>query len=90
VGKDKPSSTPSSFKAFADGSRIRVILPAPSDLNLTIYGMSGRKVKEINYKDLPAGSYEFELNFLPKGVYIARVKVGKNFATVKVIRGGER
>jgi hypothetical protein len=90
VGKDKPSSTPSSFKAFADGSRIRVILPAPSDINLTIYGMSGRKVKEITYKDLPAGSYEFELNFLPKGVYIARVKVGKNFTTVKVIRGGER
>ena len=90
VGKDKPSSSPSSFKAFADGSRIRVVLPARSDLNVIIYGMSGRKIKEFNYKDLPAGFYEFELRGLTRGVYIARVKTGKNFATLKVIKGDER
>ncbi len=90
VGKEEPSFTPSYFKAFVDGDRIKIVLPVSSDITLTIYGMSGRKVKELKYMNLPAGLYEFELPDLPRGVYITRVKAGRNFATLKVIKGGVR
>ncbi|MEO0222730.1 MAG: T9SS type A sorting domain-containing protein [candidate division WOR-3 bacterium] len=90
VGKDKPYSSPSTFKAFSEVGRVRVLIPYKSNLNIIIYGLSGRKVKEITLKDLPAGGYEFSLKDLPKGVYMVKVFAGNNKAVVKVINGGGR
>ncbi len=90
AGKDKPYTTPTTFKAFAEMGRVRVVIPYKSNLNIIIYGLSGRKVKEIRLKDLPAGGYEFNLRDLPKGVYMVKVSAGSNKVVVKVINGGMR
>ncbi len=87
VGKDKPSSSPAVFKAYAEIGRIRVIVPYETDIHLIIYGLSGRKVKEYSLKKVPAGGYEFKVSNLPKGVYMVKVKTAKHSAVLKVIGG---
>lgn len=87
VGNDKPSSSPAVFKAYAEIGRIRVIVPYETDIHLTIYGLSGRKIKEYSLKRVPAGGYEFDVSDLPKGVYMVKVKTAKHSATLKVIGG---
>ncbi len=87
VGKDKPSSSPAVFKAYAEIGRIRVIVPYETDIHLIIYGLSGRKVKEYSLKKVPAGGYEFNVSNLPKGVYMVKVKTAKHSAVLKVIGG---
>lgn len=90
TGKDRPYTKPSVFKAFAEIGKVKVIIPYRSDINLIIYGLTGRKIKEIKLKDLPAGGYEFALNNLPRGVYMVKVSAAGNNAVVKVINGGIR
>ncbi|MEO0211072.1 MAG: T9SS type A sorting domain-containing protein [candidate division WOR-3 bacterium] len=53
--------------------RIILILPDPCPVDLSIYDLAGRKVKELYKGQLPAGTHEFELTGLEPGVYVARL-----------------
>ncbi|MEO0181760.1 MAG: hypothetical protein ABIM74_09730 [candidate division WOR-3 bacterium] len=45
----------------------------PCPVDLSIYDLPGRKVKQLYQGQLPAGTHEFELTGLEPGVYVARL-----------------
>ncbi len=90
VGDRKPSTKPSVFSVLPELGRVKISIPYDSYLNLIIYGLSGRKVKEYRFDKLPGGRYEFSIGDLPRGVYVVKVRTSKHSSIVKVINGGER
>jgi len=66
---------------------IRFQLPVASNLNLTVYDVSGRVVAELVNSNYDAGIHEitFDGSGLPSGVYIYRLTAGEYTASGKMV-----
>ncbi|MEO0203074.1 MAG: T9SS type A sorting domain-containing protein, partial [candidate division WOR-3 bacterium] len=75
---------PKKFDITYKNGLITFALPKQAQVNLEVYSVSGRSV--INIKsDYNAGYVKFDLNKLPKGVYIIRASVDKLSKQFKAI-----
>jgi len=91
--------SPSSFQLFHNypnpfnpTTAISYDLPAQSEVNLTIYDVTGREVRTLQSKELPSGRYEVQWNGVDEsgnpvntGVYFARLKAGSFSKTIKML-----
>jgi len=57
-------------------------LPEDTEVTLTVYDLSGRKITTLVNETLPAGAYERTVSGLAPGVYVYRLEAGE-FAAVK-------
>jgi hypothetical protein len=63
-----------------------LFLPAPSQVSLALYDISGRQLEVLDHAVHPSGRYEFKkLLDLPSGVYFLRLEAGKADLTRKVV-----
>lgn len=79
--EEKPrhySLKPNYPNPFNPVTQIRFTLPVMQKVTLTIYDITGRKVKTLVNAVLPAGSYQetFDGNHLASGVYLYQLKTG--------------
>lgn len=72
---------------FQTTTTIAFQLKQSTDINLTVYDMAGRKIKQLAGGSFNAGSHEivWENNNQPPGVYLAKLIHGNNIQTVKMI-----
>ncbi|UCE27512.1 MAG: T9SS type A sorting domain-containing protein [Candidatus Coatesbacteria bacterium] len=60
-------------------------LPEGADVTLTIYDLSGRKVKTLVDETLPAGAYEQQVSEFAPGVYVYKLSAGSFAAAKKMV-----
>ena len=87
---DQPSATirPHLFGFFGLkilGKNLFVELSKSGSVSLDVYSISGANIVSLMNGNQSAGSYEFNLGNLQKGVYIVRLKQGSEFKVQKVI-----
>jgi hypothetical protein len=56
-------------------------------INIDLYTMDGKRIRELARKEVNPGLFEmeFDVSNLPAGIYIVRVQTGNNSATQKLI-----
>ncbi len=81
--KEEKALRPPSMVAMP--GRIILSLPDPCPIDLSVYDLAGRKVKELYKGQLPAGTHEFELSGLEPGVYVARLSYDGVITTKAVV-----
>lgn len=71
---------------FNPSTRIKYSIPKSAEVQLQVYNMLGRKVATLVDGTKPAGSYQVNFNAknLASGVYIYRLKTGKQIMTRKM------
>ncbi|NQU06269.1 MAG: T9SS type A sorting domain-containing protein, partial [Calditrichaeota bacterium] len=78
---------PNPFNSFL---RMKYSLAAPSDVTITVFNLSGRKVAEINRDSEVAGEHEFifKATDQPAGIYILHLKTadGVTFKKVSLVK----
>ncbi|KAB2907490.1 MAG: T9SS type A sorting domain-containing protein [Ignavibacteriales bacterium] len=93
------NTTPAEFKLlqnypnpFNPSTVIRFSLPEATDMSLTIYDISGKKVVELVNSMHQPGNYSYTWNgkneygrTVASGVYLCTIKAGNNVQTVKMI-----
>ena len=88
------SAMPNSFilsqnfpNPFNPSTDIRFNLPSSNSVRLTIYDITGRKVKELLNQDLSAGVHtvNFDASNLASGTYIYRIQAGSFVQSKKMI-----
>lgn len=79
---DEDLSVPSTIRIepaypnpFAHSTSFSVHLERPSDLNVSVYDLLGRKVKTLTNRTYSIGTFDiaFEAEELPRGVYLIRI-----------------
>ncbi len=72
---------------FNPSTKIKFNLPSSSNVKLTIYDITGRKVKELVNRDLAAGVHtvDFNASNLASGTYIYRIQAGSFVQSKKMI-----
>jgi M6 family metalloprotease-like protein len=77
---------------FNPSTAIRFVLPQRSNINLTVYDVTGRVVRTLAAETLPAGRHERVWDgrdnggaLAGSGVYICRLEAGSRRASVKVL-----
>jgi len=77
---------------FNPTTTISYDLPERSDLNLTIYDVTGRDMVILENQEQPAGHYEFQWNGVDEsgnqvstGIYLARLQAGEYSKTIKMV-----
>ena len=75
-----------------DGARLAFDLPVPGRVRITLYDLSGRRVREIAHQTLAAGPHEFRWDGreatgagVAPGMYFLSVQAGDRFATRKLV-----
>ena len=78
---------PSYPNPFNPATALRFGLPAPSDVELTVVDMLGRRVATLAQGLHAAGTHtvRFEAGDLPSGLYLARLRVGTVTRTQKMV-----
>jgi outer membrane protein assembly factor BamB len=75
---------------FHDNLRVRVALPHPGPVNITLCDLSGRSVREPVSGELLSGDLVYEIRFLPEepapGIYFLKVSSGDASTVRKVVR----
>ncbi|MEM6337336.1 MAG: T9SS type A sorting domain-containing protein, partial [Bacteroidota bacterium] len=67
---------------------VQIALPEPADLNVTVYDLAGRRVRELAQGSYPAGTHalRFDASDLSAGVYLIRlVTPGRAFTRKAVV-----
>jgi hypothetical protein len=96
IEEDRPRpcalSISNSPNPFNPSTTIAYTLPAPGKAILSIYDVTGRKVRELDAGNLPAGTHRAvwdgrDGNGIPaaSGIYFARVTCGNRTATGKML-----
>ena len=72
---------------FNPVTNIRFDIPKQSNVNLTVYDLTGREVLRFYEKDLSAGSYKYSLNLgnMNSGVYFVRIDAGEFNSVIKIV-----
>ena len=72
---------------FNPSTQIKFNLPSSSNVKLTIYDITGRKVKELVNQDLAAGVHtvDFDASNIASGVYFYRIQAGSFVQSKKMI-----
>jgi hypothetical protein len=70
---------------FEKSIEIKIALPYNSFVELNIYNVIGRKLKEIK-GEFKEGIYKFKIEDLKKGIYFVEVKTLKNKKRFKVVK----
>ena len=72
---------------FNPQTKIRFLLPAGSNVTLSVYDVSGKLVTVLLNRQLAAGSFEVNWNAgnLPSGIYFYRIETGSFSQTRKMI-----
>ena len=90
----KPNKTPKAFalyqnypNPFNSTTTIRFDLPKRSFVRITVFDVTGRRVRTLLQKALKAGDYSvpFDAKFLSSGLYIYRIEAGKYVQVRKLI-----
>ncbi len=71
-----------------DTARVRLTLPAATDVDLAVFDVSGRRTVTLVAGRLDAGRHDLDWSAarLPAGLYFARLRVGAAVRTVTVVR----
>ena len=73
-------------------TRVQYTLEQASPIVLSIYSVTGSKIRDLIIDDLDAGTYEIELNAddlgLKQGIYYLKLKAGDFTATRKIVQTG--
>jgi len=99
VKEDESSSPIKEFRLsqnypnpFNPETEISFFLPERTSVSLSVYNVSGQKVRELLNATLPAGSYKVtwdgtdnQGNRLASGVYFSRLSAGGNVSTSKMV-----
>jgi aryl-phospho-beta-D-glucosidase BglC (GH1 family) len=80
----KNSKFPSIAGLRIAGGKIYINLDKSGDTSIDIYSISGTKVESLINGHQNAGSYEFNIGSLRKGVYIIRLKQGNEVKAAKI------
>lgn len=92
--ESETSSVPTSFalnqnypNPFNPSTKIKFNLPSSNNVKLTIYDITGRKVKELVNRELAAGVHtvDFDASTLASGTYIYRIQAGSFVQSKKMI-----
>lgn len=92
--ESETSSIPTSYtlnqnypNPFNPSTKIKFNLPSSENVKLTIYDITGRKVKELVNQDLSAGVHtvDFNASNLASGTYIYRIQAGSFVQSKKMI-----
>jgi endoglucanase len=73
---------------FTTSAKIEYSLSKNEDIEISIYNLSGQKIKTILNSNQPAGSYSLNLNrdnSILQGMYICRFSVSKTISALKII-----
>lgn len=72
---------------FNSSTTLNYSIPSTSRITLSIFDIQGREVRTLVDNKHFAGSYSilFDASMLPTGVYLARLKAGGDFQTVKIV-----
>ena len=72
---------------FHNATKLAFRLHQQSEIDLTIFDLNGRKVKQLATGNLEAGMHEFDwrADDLPPGVYLARLINGNEVKTVRIV-----
>ena len=65
--------------------KVTVFLPDPCPVDLSLYDMNGRRIKELYKGQLPPGTHEFGLRGLEPGVYLAELRYDGRITTKAVV-----
>ncbi|MEM1270641.1 MAG: T9SS type A sorting domain-containing protein [Bacteroidota bacterium] len=80
--------TPPYPNPLRSSATVQVALPEPADLNVTVYDLAGRRVRELAQGSYPAGTHalRFDASTLSAGVYLIRlVTPGRAFTRKAVV-----
>ncbi len=66
------------------GNTLRITLPHPSYVGYNVYLPDGRLLKRVSLGYLPAGGYEYPMDF-PEGTYLLKVRIGDGVKMLKVV-----
>lgn len=92
--ESETSSIPTSYalnqnypNPFNPSTKIKFSLPSSENVKLTIYDITGRKVRELVNQDLSAGVHtvDFNASNLASGTYIYRIQAGSYVQSKKMI-----
>ncbi len=86
-----------SLKVFpmpiTDYANISFTLNAPSDVEMSIYNIMGKKVASVEYNRYPAGDHTITWNgasdsgsIIEPGMYILRMRAGKDVTSLKMLK----
>ncbi|MBD3224663.1 MAG: T9SS type A sorting domain-containing protein [Caldithrix sp.] len=72
---------------FNPATTIHFALPVKKQVSIDLFNALGQKLKQILYKEMPAGSYQLTINanHLASGIYYYRMQAGEYQATKKMI-----
>lgn len=94
VARREPTPEPNWFalqpaypNPFNPSTRIGFSLNQPSQVEVTVFDLSGQKIEELLEDWRLAGSYQvdFDATGLPSGIYLVRLKAGDQSAAQKLI-----
>lgn len=70
---------------FNPTTRIEVTLPAAGKVKVELFNTIGQRVQDVIEKEVGAGKsyFDFELNGLPNGVYLAKINIDDKYLVVK-------
>jgi hypothetical protein len=87
-----PTLNPNYPNPFNPSTRIDYYIPEPSDVELVIYDVSGRRIKTLVSTGKPAGGHAVEWDgrddlgsLVASGVYLCRLEMGKARRTIKMV-----
>jgi len=83
LAREEKAARPPSMLVLPGRIVLSLLDPCPVDLSL--YDMSGRRVKELYKGQLPPGTHEFELRGLEPGVYLAELRYDGRITTKAVV-----
>ncbi|MCK5035511.1 MAG: T9SS type A sorting domain-containing protein, partial [Candidatus Sabulitectum sp.] len=64
---------------------VQFMIPEVSSVQITVYDLLGRAVASIADKEFASGIYSSQVNGLPAGVYVCRMRAGEFEESVRVI-----
>lgn len=92
--ESETSSIPSSYSIFQNypnpfnpSTKIKFTLPSPENVKISIYDITGRKVKDLLNQNLTAGTHtvDFDATDLASGTYIYRINAGSFVQSKKMV-----
>jgi hypothetical protein len=93
AGERSPGLRVQSSNPFAEGARLSLSLADSGPVELVVYDVSGREVRELVHEILPAGTREIawdgtdvEGRAVAPGIYFARMRAGSAEHRVKLVK----
>lgn len=87
------ASLPPSPNPFADRTSLQFRLEQTADLRVTIFDISGRRIRQFSYPKAPAGEHAFVWDGRddlgrksPSGLFIARVTVNSEISSYRMVK----